>query len=399
LLDLRKVSSDKSWERVKKAYDKGYRIESATVDDWAESDWDFFNNRDKTPIHFIGVWDTVGALGVPDDMELFNFLDDKDNWQFHNTALGNNVKHARHAMAMDEIRSSFSITRWSNAKQHDDAVELWFPGVHSDVGGGYANSDLSTGALLWMIKESETVGLSFRAGIHQLIKPNPLGVIHNSYKGAFAKLRSRPRNITAMIPENKNYFHKTAIERQRISPIEHPAYHPTQILDIGESVTVNIFADTRWNATQLYLPKGHCFTFSATGKWLDSKDSCDWKGTQNDELTAGDVVRTASSLWGKIENVFKKQTNNASTDFFWTKRVENMNWFTLIGAISNDAGADHAVGNDGSPLPHQYVELSAYESTALEITDPGYLYAFPNDVWSLYGNNHGSIQLTIKRTA
>lgn len=399
LLDLNNLSSKDSWLRVKKAYEKGYRRKNSTIEDWAESDWKFFHNGNPVPIHFIGVWDTVGALGVPDDLEILNILEKKKNWHFHDTELGTNVKVARHAMAIDEIRSSFTITRWSNSSsdQHPGIKELWFPGVHSDVGGGYAECELANGALLWMMEESSQQGLMFREGTQESIKANPLGVMHNSFKGAFSKLRSRPRNISAMVQENEVLFHPSALERKAFSPIEYPAYHPSRVLEVDETYTVEIFADTRWNYSGVYLPQGHSFTFSATGEWQDSKDTCDWKGTEDGKLTAGDIVRATSSFLGGFESIFKKMTKNESTDFLGTKRVETLPWFTLVGAITNDSGSKRSVKNDGSPVPHQYVELAAHKLTPLKISNPGYLYCFPNDVWTLYGNNHGSIQLTIKR--
>ncbi|MEA3490991.1 MAG: DUF2235 domain-containing protein [Campylobacterota bacterium] len=403
LLDLHYISSDFSWDRVKRAY-KGYRIEGSTLDEWAEDEWVFFNQKRETPIHFIGVWETVGALGVPDDLEIFNIFDNEKKWKFHNVSLGDNIKHARHAMALDEIRSSFSVCRWDNAAGHDDAVELWFPGVHSDVGGGYSNCDLSNGALRWMMDESADVGLGFRDNILQTLKSDPLGVMHNSYRGALAKLRSRPRNIPAMISQNHDQFHESSIRRQELSPIEYPTYYPTRILDIGESVTVDVYADTRWNATDIYLPKDHSFTFLATGKWKDSKDVCNWNGTEDGILTIGDFARASSSFLGKFENIFEELTKNNSMDFLGTKRVENIKWFAMVGAIANDAGAvthdagtSSVVNHDGSPVPHQYVDLTKHNTTYLTIEYPGYLYCFPNDVWSLYGNNHGSVQLTITR--
>ena len=398
LLNLKNTPSDESWLRVKTAFNKGYRVEGSSPEDWAKPDWVFFE-PEKTPIHFVGVWDTVGSLGIPDDLEIINLFDDKAKWQFHNTSLGDNTLHARHAMAIDEVRSSFSITRWENAEQHGDAVEKWFPGVHCDVGGGYADCDLSNGALKWMMEQSKTFGLTFRPGIEAGIPVDPLGVLHNSYKGAFAKLRSRPRNIDVMVPANKRRFHESALKRQKVSPIEHPAYLPTNVLDVNESRTVDIFASERWNATTIYLEKGQKIVFSATGKWKDSKDSCDWKGTEGGKLTAGDMVRAFSSFIGKIENLFKMFSKNESTDFLWTKRVENMPWFVLVGAISNDGDSDTAVANDGSASPHQYVELPKHseQSNALEVASPGYLYCFPNDAWSLYGNNRGSVQLTVTR--
>ncbi len=399
LLDLRDLSPEESWLRVHRAYEKGYRNKNAKLTDWAEPHWLFFHQGQPTPIRFIGVWDTVGALGVPDDLEFLNFFDNKAKWEFHNTEIETNVAMARHAMALDELRSCFCVTRWQNAAQHPNAIELWFPGVHSDVGGGYADCDLSNGALLWMMEESAKAGLVFRDGIQDTIKANPLGPMHNSYKGAFAKLRSRPRNIEAMIPENHARFHSSAITRQLVSPITHPPYHPTKILAKGESHTVDVFADTHWNYSSVYLPQDHSFTFSATGQWQDLKDTCDWRGTENKEATTGDLIRGAAALFGKLEKPLKKLTKNESMDLPGSKRVESLKWFTLVGAITNDAGSKQVVENDGSPVPHQYVELAAHESTPLTVAAPGYLYCFANDAWGLYGNNHGSVQLTIHRVS
>lgn len=399
LLKLDNLDSSESWSRVHKAFEKGYRVKDSKQSDWVEPGWDIHHIDNPTPVRFIGVWDTVGALGIPDDLEILNLFDDKSNWEFYDTKLGGHVESARHAMALDEVRSSFCITRWENASSHKDAVELWFPGAHSDVGGGYADCDLSNGALIWMMEESKKAGLEFRPNIHTCIKSDPLGIMHNSYKGAFSKLRSRPRNIDAMIPKNKHKFHSSAIKRQKISPLNHPTYHPTVLLKIGDEFTVDVFADTRWNSTSVYLEKGASYKFTATGQWQDSKDVCDWKGTEDGKLTVGDIVRGTSSFLGKFENLFKKYSKNHSTDFWGTKRVENLKWFTLVGAIANDSGLANSVNNDGSPHPHQYVELCSHESKPLKIAEPGYLYCFANDVWSLYDNNRGSVQLTIHRVS
>ncbi|MGR8942366.1 MAG: DUF2235 domain-containing protein [Gammaproteobacteria bacterium] len=405
LLNLHDLDPGESWLRVHKAYDEGYRVKDAKQDDWAEN-WAFFHQKEgqkdqPAPIHFIGVWDTVGALGIPDDLEIFNLFDIEDKWRFHNTELGDHVKTARHAMALDEIRSSFTVTRWDKKpdKHKTDLLELWFPGVHSDVGGGYADSSLSNGALLWMMEESGKVGLGFRDGIEATIQANPFGTLHNSYKGIFSKLRSRPRNIPAMTEEKNDRFHVSAIERQKASPIAYSPYHPTRILEPGESYTLEIFANTHWNYTGVYFPSGHGFTFSAMGQWQDSKDSCDWKGTQDGKLTAGDIARGMGSFLSRFESISKKATRNQQMDMWGSKRVESIKWFAMVGAITNDSGAQEAVKNDGSPILHQYVDLTAHESNPLLIGEPGYLYCFPNDVWSLYGNNRGSVHLTITRVS
>lgn len=157
----------------------------------------FHNNGDPVPVRFLGVWDTVGALGIPDDLEFTNLIfDRKARWEFHDTTLGDHVDIARHAMALDEMRSSFAVCRWDRREStnHDpsDVKEMWFPGVHGDVGGGYQDSLLSDIALKWMIDEARTAGVCFRPGVDRQLKGDAKGVMHLSYKGVFAALRSRP---------------------------------------------------------------------------------------------------------------------------------------------------------------------------------------------------------------
>ncbi|WNC70059.1 DUF2235 domain-containing protein [Thalassotalea nanhaiensis] len=411
LVNLQGISAEESWHRVETAFNSGYK-DKMPQNQWAKNHWSFFHDKGAIPITFLGVWDTVGALGIPDDLEIINLFDRKDSWQFHDTKLADHIEHARHAMAMDEKRSSFTVTRWSNVKEHNDAVELWFPGVHSDVGGGYQDSDLSNGALKWMIKQSKSFGLEFRQDIDQLIIDNPIGVLHNSFKGVFSKLRSRPRNIPALIKANSGQFHDSAFIRQRISPIEHEPYYPTQMLAVNEATTLQIYAKCRWNKTSVYLEQGHEYVFSAKGQWQDGVESCDWLGTEyNNQRTAGDLFRATSSFLGKFESLIKRFNKNVSTDFFASKRVEDKPWFGLIGAIANDSGQAHknlnvnhqteqqqVVKHDGSAIPHQYIQLAEHQENApLLINHAGYLYCFANDAWSFYENNKGYIELTITR--
>ena len=410
LLDLDGQPPPEAWRRVNAAYNEGYRVMTdyhfkklraqnpAKAFEWAH-DWPFFSYGEAIPIRFIGVWDTVGALGVPDDLEVFNFFDDKSKWQFHDTELGEHVRTARHAMAIDEIRSVFSVTRWTNNPPHPGARELWFPGVHADVGGGYAESGLSDGALSWMIEESEAVGIKFRPDVRGLINPNPGGVLHNSYKGAFARLRSRPRRVDAVIPENSELFHTSVFERQRISPLTHPPYCPTRRLAVGQSAQVEIRACKHWSPTWVYLEAGEEYVFDGRGQWQDAEDACDWKGTEDSILTRGDIVRAAGSFLGQFEGLIRRATKNHATDFLGTKRVEDIPWFAMVGAVTNDDGKASGVNHDGSVTAHEYFQVSQFadQDHVYPVTASGYLYCFPNDVWSLYDNNHGSIDLTITR--
>ena len=108
-------------------------------------------------IQSVAVWDTVGAMGIPSYIQgrrrdLFSFVD---------TKLSPLVDHGFHAMALDEERLDFPITRWD---QDSRIEQLWFVGAHSDVGGGYpapAESGLSDIALDWLMKKLAGAGVRF----------------------------------------------------------------------------------------------------------------------------------------------------------------------------------------------------------------------------------------------
>jgi uncharacterized protein (DUF2235 family) len=106
----------------------------------------------RANIFFIGVWDTVGSLGVP-----FGPLRTVTmrKYAFHDTDLGKNVTYAYQALAIDERRSTFTPTLWARDKRRDGAPpqtlqQVWFAGCHSNIGGGYDDSGLSDMSLVWM---------------------------------------------------------------------------------------------------------------------------------------------------------------------------------------------------------------------------------------------------------
>ena len=112
-------------------------------------------------IHFVGVWDTVGALGHPDRRRAHAV--DRKRWSFHDTTLSSHVRFAFQALAIDEQRGPFRPTLW---EQQEGATgqtleQLWFAGVHSDVGGGYSDPGLAEIPLLWMVERARECGLAF----------------------------------------------------------------------------------------------------------------------------------------------------------------------------------------------------------------------------------------------
>ena len=139
-------------------------------------------------IGYLGVWDTVGALGVPGHMALARRLN--RGLGFHDTRLSGLVGAARHAVAIDERRRTFPPTLWDNLDAMNGGAEgayaqRWFPGDHGSVGGGGAVSALSDEALVWVAEGAGTQGLAldpaavaaWRAGcdcLGPLASPKPL---------------------------------------------------------------------------------------------------------------------------------------------------------------------------------------------------------------------------------
>lgn len=154
-------------------------------------------------VRMVGVWDTVGALGIPGHL----FTDfDQANYGFLDTTLSPCVKNAYHAISIDERRSQFLPTLWTNADgspRDNDAQlqQVWFPGVHCDVGGSYTECQLSNITLRWMIDNARACGLAFdEAALTQALAPKPflpLGMAHDQWKlipWGFPKHRTIPPN-------------------------------------------------------------------------------------------------------------------------------------------------------------------------------------------------------------
>jgi len=136
-------------------------------------------------VHFVGVWDTVGSLGIP--FSLMGMFDSKD--EFYDTKMGSNVSIARHALAIDEQRQDFEPTLWV-PRQGVDLKQVWFSGVHTDVGGSYppdkkTNTVASDTPLAWMLKEAKSAGLKFEPHIANNLSDGSLAPLHKSRRHVF----------------------------------------------------------------------------------------------------------------------------------------------------------------------------------------------------------------------
>lgn len=154
-------------------------------------------------IALIGVWDTVAAYGGP----IIEMVRGFDRWvwplSMPDYRLSGKVRRARHALSLDEEREAFLPLPWDEVGSSDPEriKQVWFAGVHSDVGGGYADDSLSSIALAWMLDEAKAAGLAFMPAAEAAIRDsaNAWGPLHDSRSGLAVAYRYQPRSINALM--------------------------------------------------------------------------------------------------------------------------------------------------------------------------------------------------------
>ena len=112
-------------------------------------------SRLDIPIRAVGVWETVGSLGVPTLGFMPRFISNRE-YTFVDTKVGSNVEYAFQALALDEHRKSYSPTIWE--KPDDQELprilkQCWFPGAHANIGGSYDDTEIEDISLAWMISQ------------------------------------------------------------------------------------------------------------------------------------------------------------------------------------------------------------------------------------------------------
>jgi uncharacterized protein (DUF2235 family) len=133
---------------------------------------------------FMGVWDTVGALGLPVGglLSLIN-----KRWSFHDMTLSSWVDNAYQALAIDEHRKPFQPAVWDQSPSAGGQVleQVWFAGSHSDVGGSYEETGLSDITLMWMIEKARACDLEIDDKCMVSVnnpKPDPFATIYDSQR-------------------------------------------------------------------------------------------------------------------------------------------------------------------------------------------------------------------------
>ncbi len=161
------------------------------------------------PVHFIGVWDTVASLGL---------LTRK---KFYDQTLNPEVRHGYHALAIDELRFKFLPSLWDETKvdpASQTVEQVWFAGVHSDVGGWYDERGLSYTALLWMLNHARNAGMLLEPEKLAEFKGDPHDHIHQSYSGFWKLLGKAVRPISDGAKIHESVFERRDREANGYQP-------------------------------------------------------------------------------------------------------------------------------------------------------------------------------------
>lgn len=205
---------------------------------WQRANHNVRGTRACPPIKMIGVWDTVGALGAPGALgQLFN----KGKYQYHDIGLNPDIEHAYHALAIDERRKAFAANLWTIPPGWTGTLEqVWFPGVHSNVGGGYAPDGLANAALQWMVGKAEALGLAFDRNYLSFFEAHSDSYLADSMKGIYHALGTFERPV-GQTPGANEAVHRSVIERLDNAGLN---YHPHNAEAFVRAATTTIVASS-----------------------------------------------------------------------------------------------------------------------------------------------------------
>ncbi|MDP1783909.1 MAG: DUF2235 domain-containing protein [Sulfuricurvum sp.] len=187
-------------------------------------------------IHLIGVWDTVGALGVPGTM-----ISERDLYSWHDTQLSKIVERAYQAVALDEHRAAYDAVLWTaeNGEKKAEQIDVeqrWFIGAHANVGGGYGDDPLADLSLEWMQKKASAAGL----------KLTPYKAPSNAYK-------SEPRDsFKEFLKGGYSIFRKLFHSGDSR---HHRYFNKNQMDDLAINATIDPSVWARWKSVSTYRPQ------------------------------------------------------------------------------------------------------------------------------------------------
>ena len=202
-----------------------------------------YAHPEQVTLKCVGVWDTVGSLGVPTSGPV-GWLTRK-RFGFHDVTLSSWVENAFHALAIDERRKPFAPTVWqvSDADRRKPTFnqrieQVWFAGVHSNIGGGYPDAQLSDLTLAWMYARVAECGLALKPDANTKLRGHCCGTMYDSmtwyYRafGGLTRIINMKRTDASGRPMHTfESVDKSAFDRRRRFE---PKYDPVNLRGLAE---------------------------------------------------------------------------------------------------------------------------------------------------------------------
>ena len=191
-----------------------------------------------TRIQFLGCFDTVAALGLPIKMlsALINMIPFFKH-RYHNFRLSETVENAYHALAIDDERKTFHPVLWdAEVLPYQTIRQVWFCGMHTDVGGGYDEQQLSDIPLQWMKDVAVKHGLTIYPRHTVAIKGNVNGFMHDSRGEIWTKLYRRKKRFWDLTRADKPVVHNSVLQRMKTVNNEDGAAYKPWILNLEYEV-------------------------------------------------------------------------------------------------------------------------------------------------------------------
>jgi len=339
-----------------------------------------FAPKGKLKIEFMGIWDTVSSLGVP---QLGNFdllVNKRYPHLFYDFEPKDRIKNIYHAIAVDDERLTFRPMVWDETNFNGGGTieQVWFPGMHSNVGGGYDRQELATVTLDWIIEKLSDHKDSSPPNGGLVLKPsaiddaksdaNPFGKLHDSRSGSGIFYRYQPRNIMRLcanrlkgqIKIHNSVFKRIKFRTGGYAPLSIPEPKEFEVVytrnggspsnslqnnSTDEAGTTKEYTDLRKKFDiQIEKRKKLYWLFLKSTLLLLIVSFIEWMGSAKKpkiQIDQGQNVSvfenlTDGSWWSKLINDFTSGMAHLTDWSLWLKNLTDWNWWfgLLIGFIN-----------------------------------------------------------------
>ncbi|MCF6319322.1 MAG: DUF2235 domain-containing protein [Proteobacteria bacterium] len=346
----------------RKKYEKNLHalIQKQTTNKHKDSHDTQENIHKDVKIQFIGVWDTVSAVGMPIE-EMRNSLLFAHH-AFVDHKLNRLVQRACHALAIDEKRHTFKPELWDQTDAIDQQriEQVWFSGVHTNVGGGYRKDQLAHVSLEWMMNQAHEKGLLFRESRKKEFSQqgNYNGTMYDSRSGLAAFYRYKPRNIQELT--DKFYPNKPD----------------------GPNIHVSVYQriqDSSDNYSPVNLPINPCIASNS----YDAQDVYQDKAIQSQQYCINNMLENKASV--KSPQSTKSQSTRSKDNpwnIIWWQKILHLAFisyfiaFVVVGMQLTKLNSEILVTSDQTTIKAvQKILVVVNDANPLYITNkilPGY---------------------------